>query len=168
MQPQGQPMQGMEMQQGQQMQSMEMAPQLPSPETQLNMQQPVQPENQTIIQQPNTMQAPAMMQNGDMNIAQPQIYEKPADEPKQAMAQAAPPPPPPPNFPPINTQSPADSGLNPDIANFNSNDNINDSGTKELINDADKAKEKLRQDVEKFKNDLTPDELEIYQEAFRS
>lgn len=169
MQPQGQQMPGMGMQQGHRMQSnMEMAPQMPSPETQLNM-NTAPPGNQEIVQQPDGMQAPAMMQNGDMNMAQSQIYKKPADLDEESLNQAAaaPPPPPPPNFPPINTQPSANSDLNRDIANFDSNNNI-DPNTKELVVDADKAKEKLRQDIENFKNDLTPEELKIYQEAFRS
>lgn len=162
MQPQGQQMQDMGMQMGQPMQ------QPTPPETQSNM-QPIQNENQLnqpITQQPDALQAPGMIQNGNMNMAQPQIYEKPAVEPKQEMA-AAPPPPPPPNFPPISTHPTANSDLSPDVDKYSSNNNI-DPNTKELIGDADKAKEKLRQDIENFKNDLTPDELEVYQEAFRS
>lgn len=171
MQPQRQQMQdmGMGMQQGQQMQSnLEMAPQIPSPETQLNM-NTAPTGSQEIVQQPDVMQAPAMMKNGDMNMAQSQIYEKPADLDKESLNQAAaaPPPTPPPNFPPINTQPSANSDLNQNIANYDSNNNI-DPNTKELVGDADKAKEKLRQDIENFKNDLTPEELKIYQEAFRS
>ena len=164
MQPQGQQMQGMGMQMGQPMQ------QPTPPETQSNM-QPIQNENQInqpITQQPDALQAPGMIQNGNMNMAQPQIYEKPAVEPKQEMAAAAPPPPPPPNFPPISTQPPANSDLNLNIASYDSTNNIKGPNTKELIGDADKAKEKLRQDIENFKNDLTPAELEVYQEAFRS
>jgi len=149
MQPQGQQMPGMEMQQGQQMHSMETAPQIPSPETQLNM-QPVQPENQAIVQQPNTIQAPAMMQNGDMNMAQPQIYEKPADEPKQEMAAAAPPPPP--NDPPFN--------------NF-SNENQSPSTT-ENLNDMEKNAADYRASVKKYLDDLSPNELDIFNQELQN
>ena len=149
MQPQGQQMPGMEMQQGQQMQSMEMAPQMPSPETQLNM-QPVQPENQAIVQQPNTIQAPAMMQNGNMIMAQPEYYEKPADEPKQEMAAAAPPPPP--NDPPFKNLS---------------NENQSPSTT-ENLNDMEKKAADYRASVKKYLDDLSPYELDIFKQELNN
>ena len=97
MQPQGQQMQDMGMGMGQPMQ------QPTPPETQLNI-QAIQNENQMnqpITQQPDALQAPGMIQNGNMNMAQSQIYENPV-EPKQEMAAAAPPPP---NDPPFNNFS---------------------------------------------------------------
>ncbi len=150
MQPQGQQMPGTGMQQGQQMQSnMEMAPQIPSPETQLNM-NTATTGSQEIVQQPNSIQAPAMMQNGNMIMAQPQYYEKPSDEPKQAMAQAAPPPPP--NDPPFNNLS---------------NENQSPSTT-ENLNDMEKKAADYRASVKKYLDDLSPYELDIFKQELNN
>ena len=152
MQPQGQQMQdmGMGMQQGQQMQpNMEMAPQMPSPETQLNM-NTAPPGNQEIVQQPNSIQAPAMMQNGNITMAQPQYYEKPTDEPKQEMTAAAPPPPP--NDPPFK--------------NF-SNENQSPSTT-ENLNDMEKNAADYRASVKKYLDDLSPNELDIFKQELNN
>jgi hypothetical protein len=147
MQPQGQQMPGMEMQQGQQLQSMGMAPQMPSPEAQLNM-QPVQPENQQIIQKPDAMQAPNMMQNGNMNMSQPQIYENPP-EPKQETAAA---PPPPPNDPPFNNLS-----------------NENPSPiTTENLNDVERKAEDYRKEVRNYLDDLTDAERDIFKQELQN
>ncbi|GDX62713.1 hypothetical protein LBMAG34_2470 [Candidatus Saccharibacteria bacterium] len=148
MQPQAQQMQDMGMQMGQPMQSPEMTQQPASPEAQLNM-QPEQPENQAILQQPNAIQAPNMMQNGNMNMAQPQIYEKPADEPKQEIAAAAPPPP---NDPPFN--------------NF-SNENQSPSTT-ENLDDMEKKAADYRANVKKYLDDLSPNELDIFKQELNN
>ena len=147
MQPQGQQMPGMEMQQGQQLQSMGMAPQMPSPEAQLNM-QPVQPENQVIVQQPGVMQAPDMVQNGNMNMSQPQIYENPP-EPKQETAAA---PPPPPNGPPFGGGPGDNNSLNVDPI------------TNENLNSLEKNKADYAERVKKYLDDLSPAELDIFKQ----
>lgn len=146
MQPQAQQMQDMGMQMGQPMQ-------LPTPhETQSNM-EPIQNENQMnqpITQQPDALQAPGMIQNGNMNMAQPQIYEKPNDQPKQEMAAAAPPPPP--NDPPFN--------------NF-SNENQSPSTT-ENLNDMEKNAADYRANVKKYLDDLSPNELDIFKQELNN
>jgi hypothetical protein len=149
MQPQGQQMPGMEMQQGQQLQSMGMAPQMPSPEAQLNM-QPVQPENQQIIQKPDAMQPPNMMQNGNMNMSQPQIYENPP-EPKQETAAA--PPPPPPNDPPINTPSSPNAAFDAD-PNVNINNSLNKFDI-DLDKDAStRSDEELQRVIDRYQKEI--------------
>jgi hypothetical protein len=148
MQPQGQQM-GTGMQQGQQLQSMGMAPQMPSPEAQLNM-QPVQPENQVIVQQPGVMQAPDMVQNGNMNMSQPQIYENPP-EPKQETAAA--PPPPPPNDPPINTPSSPNAAFDAD-PNVNINNSLNKFDI-DLDKDAStRSDEELQRVIDRYQKEI--------------
>lgn len=147
MQPQGQQMPDTQMMQGQTMQHTEMAPQPASPETQVNM-QPVQAENQQIIQNPDAMQAPAMMQNGKMNMSQPQIYENPP-EPKQETAAT---PPPPPNGPPFGGGPGDNNSLNVDpIANEN-------------LNSLEKNKADYAEKVKKYLDDLSPAELDIFKQ----
>ena len=144
MQPQGQQMQDMGMGMGQPMQ------QPTPPETQLNI-QAIQNENQMnqpITQQPDALQAPGMIQNGNMNMAQSQIYENPV-EPKQEMAAAAPPPP---NDPPFN--------------NF-SNENQSPSTT-ENLNDMEKKAADYRASVKKYLNDLSPNELDIFKQELNN
>jgi hypothetical protein len=166
MQPQGQQM-GTEMQQGQTMQHMEMAPQIPSPETQLNM-QPVQPENQQIIQNPDAMQAPNMMQNGNMNMAKPQIYENPP-EPKQETAAAAPPPPPPggPNgpMPPDDKNTSFNQSQPAFESTIYNQGNISPTAEKSF-DDIESRKAKLQKQLEGYKEELSPDEREIYKKVF--
>lgn len=150
MQPQGQQM-GMGMQQGYQMPSSEMTPQPASPETQLNM-QPAQNENQpnpAIIQHPDAMQAPDMIQNGSINTAQAQIYETPP-APKQETAAAAPPPPP--NGPPFGGGPGDNNSLNIDPA------------VNEGLNNLEKNKADYAQKVKKYLDDLSPAELDIFKQ----
>jgi hypothetical protein len=141
MQPQGQQMPGMGMQMGQPMQ------QPTPPETQSNM-QPIQNENQVIVQQPGVMQAPDMVQNGNMNMSQPQIYENPP-EPKQETAAA---PPPPPNGPPFGGGPGDNNGLNVDPI------------TNENLNDLEKNKADYAEKVKKYLDDLSPAELDIFKQ----
>ena len=146
MQPQGQQMQDMGMQMGQPMQ------QPTPPETQSNI-QPIQNENQLnqpITQQPDSLQAPGMMQNGNMIMAQPQYYEKPADEPKQEMAAAAPPPPP--NDPPFKNFS--DANQSP--------------STTENLDDMEKKAADYRANVKKYLDDLSPNELDIFKQELNN
>ena len=149
MQSQGQQM-GMGIQQGYQMPSPDMTPQPASPETQLNM-QPAQNENQpnpAIIQNPDAMQAPSMMQNGNMNMAQAQIYENPSTE----KPQAAPAPPPPPNDPPFGSYPGDNSSLNIDpVAN-------------ESLNNLEKNKADYASKVKNYLDDLSPGEFKIFEE----
>jgi hypothetical protein len=117
------------------------------PETQSNM-QPIQNENQVIVQQPGVMQAPDMVQNGNMNMSQPQIYENPP-EPKQETAAA---PPPPPNGPPFGGGPGDNNGLNVDPI------------TNENLNDLEKNKADYAEKVKKYLDDLSPAELDIFKQ----
>jgi hypothetical protein len=96
------------------------------------------------------MQAPNMMQNGNMNMSQPQIYENPP-EPKQETAAA--PPPPPPNDPPINTPSSPNAAFDAD-PNVNINNSLNKFDI-DLDKDAStRSDEELQRVIDRYQKEI--------------
>jgi hypothetical protein len=90
------------------------------------------------------------MQNGNMNMSQPQIYENPP-EPKQETAAA--PPPPPPNDPPINTPSSPNAAFDAD-PNVNINNSLNKFDI-DLDKDAStRSDEELQRVIDRYQKEI--------------
>jgi len=183
MQPQGQQM-GMGMQQGQQMHSMEMAPQIPSPETQLNM-QPLHPARsgeavdpninqigempqkdipatpnmpQIIPTQPNVMpDNPGQYSNpAENNVNSGLMTSAPATFMENQVEQPKPQAAPAPPPPPNGPPFGGGPGDNNSL-------NV-DPKTNENLNNLEKNKAYYAEKVKKYLDDLSPAELDIFKQ----